>query len=99
MKNYSGRDDDAKVNDLSRKLSDNYIQVIAISVYNGRSDKDIAEGTDWDSKYKVSPDIVEKAVERVRHTKRFMGYLLAERMNDRRRNALKSKGSRKDRQS
>lgn len=87
MKNYSGRNGDV-VHDLSRKLSAHYAPIIARLHYSGVSDREIAEGTYWDVGYKHSLDVVEKAVERVRHTKRFMGFLLAEKMNDKRRTAL-----------
>ncbi|MEK6792564.1 MAG: hypothetical protein AABX96_02070 [Nanoarchaeota archaeon] len=98
MKNYSNRNGDV-VGDLSRKLSAHYAPIIARLHYNGVSDRSIVEGTGWDLRYHVSLDIVEKAVERARHTKRFMGYLLAEKMNDKRRTNSKnggSKGSRKN---
>ena len=94
MKNYSGRN--SKVDDLGRRLSDHYSPIIARLHYSGVSDRDIVEGTRWDLKYNVLPYIAVKAVERARHTKRFMGFLLAEKMNDRRRNALRNKSSRKD---
>ena len=91
MKNYSSRNRDV-IDDLSRKLSDNYAHIIAKSHYNGVSDRDIVEGTGWDVKYKFPLDIVVSAVEKARHTKRFMGFLLAEKMNDRRRTGLRSNG-------
>ena len=89
MKNYSDRNRD--VDDLSRKLTYFYSHDIAKLHYKGLSDKDIVEWRVLDVKYKVPFDVAEKAVESARHTKRFMGYLLAEKMNDRRRNALRNK--------
>ena len=83
MKNYSSENGD--VDKLGRRLSAHYAPIIAQLHHSGVSDRDIAVGTGWDMKYNVSVEDAEMAVERARHTKRFMGYLLAEKMKDRRR--------------
>lgn len=85
----SRRGYDPRAYALGEKLSTYYPHVIARSSYNGASHKEIAEGNDWADRFKLPIDVVIDAVKVAMRTKRVAGFLLAERMNDARRNSRK----------